>query len=266
MPPKQKAAAAAVAASAPAPAPAPILPAGAALLIGVDECGRGCLYGDVVAGAVVLKPRETLATDEDRAAYDALTDSKVLSAKRREALAEAIRTRLAVTYGIGRASPRVIEEVNILQATMRAMHLALDMAAASLPGAVPSLPSQPFAKIQVDGTYFKPWRATGGANVPYECIVKGDLKEKAISAASIIAKQARDAAIIAETLADPSLRLYGLHTNMGYGTVQHMRALRELGPRANHRMSFAPIPEILAATAATAATAAAPNGDGEPSP
>ena len=263
-------ASASASAPAPAPAPAPILPAGAALVIGVDECGRGCLYGDVVAGAVVLKPRETLATDEDRAAYDALTDSKVLSAKRREALAEAIRTRLAVTYGIGRASPRVIEEVNILQATMRAMHLALDMAAASLPGAVPSLPgavpslpSQPFAKIQVDGTYFKPWRATGGANVPYECIVKGDLKEKAISAASIIAKQARDAAIIAETLADPSLRLYGLHTNMGYGTVQHMRALRELGPRANHRMSFAPIPEILAATAATAA---APNGDGEPSP
>jgi ribonuclease HII len=264
MPPKQKVTfAAAAAAPAPAPAPAPAQ----ALVVGVDECGRGCLYGDVVAGAVVLKPRESLASDEDRAAYDALTDSKVLSAKRREALAEAIRTRLAVTYGIGRVSPRVIEDVNILQATMRAMHLALDAAAASLPaGAAPPLTAAAsFAKIQVDGTYFKPWRAGGsGEIVPYECIVKGDLKEKAISAASIIAKQARDGDIVAETLADPSLRLYGLHTNMGYGTAQHMRALRELGPRANHRMTFAPIPDILAAAAAAAA--AAPTGDGSASP
>ena len=243
MPPRSKVTFAEVTASSPAPAPAPA-PA-LAHVVGVDECGRGCLYGDVVAGAVVLKPRESLS-EADRESYDALTDSKVLSAKRREALAEAIRTRLAVSYGIGRVSPRVIEDINILQATMNAMHLALDAAAQPLPA------SAPFGKILVDGTFFRPWSAAAGERIPYECIVKGDLKEKAISAASIIAKQARDADVVAETLADPSLRLYGLHTNMGYGTAQHMRALRALGPRPNHRHTFAPIPEILAAAAAGA--------------
>lgn len=214
--------------------------------VGVDECGRGCLYGDVVAGAVVLKPRESLATDADRADYDALTDSKALSARRREHLATAIRERLSVSYGLGRVSPAVIDEINILQATMRAMHLALDAAAQPLPA------HAPFAKILVDGTYFKPWRGATGAAIPHECIVKGDLKEKAISAASILAKQARDADVVAATVADPTLRAYGLHTNMGYGTAQHMRALRELGPKPNHRQSFAPIPEILARAAAAA--------------
>ena len=206
-------------------------------IVGVDECGRGCLYGDVVAGAVVLKPREDLETAADRAAYDALTDSKVLSAKKRKHLAEILFSgRLTVTYGIGRASPREIDEINILQATMLAMRRALDAASAT--------PAPPFAKILVDGTYFRGWR-----EVPYECIVKGDLHVKAISAASIIAKYTRDSEIVAAVAEDPTLAPYGLVTNMGYGTLAHRRALVALGPRPDHRMTFEPLASQLAAAA-----------------
>lgn len=210
-------------------------------IVGVDECGRGCLYGDVVAGAVVLKPREDLETDADRTAYDALTDSKVLSAKKRKHLAEILFSgRLTVTYGIGRASPREIDEINILQATMLAMRRALDAAAA----AAPAPPAPPFVKILVDGTYFRGWR-----EVPYECIVKGDLHVKAISAASIIAKYTRDSEIVAAVAEDPTLAPYGLVTNMGYGTLAHRRALVALGPRPDHRMTFEPLASQLAAAA-----------------
>lgn len=210
------------------------------LIAGVDECGRGCLYGHVVAGAVVLRPRDALTTDADRAAYDALTDSKVLSAKRRAALAPIIESRLALAYGIGRATAAEIDDVNILQATMIAMRRALDAAAAALP------PPATIGKLLVDGTIFRGWRDT-----PYECVVKGDLHVKAISAASILAKEARDAEIRAEIAADPArFAPYGLATNVGYGTLAHRRAIAEHGPLPNHRMTFEPLASQLAAAPA----------------
>ena len=212
-------------------------------VVGVDECGRGCLYGDVVAGAVVLKPREDLDTEADRASYDALTDSKVLSAKKRKHLADVLFSgRLTITYGIGRASPREIDEINILQATMLAMRRALDAAALAAPS-VPAAPADPFTKILVDGTYFRGWR-----DVPYECIVKGDLHVKAISAASIIAKYTRDSEIVTAVANNPALAPYGLATNMGYGTLTHRRALVALGPLPDHRMTFEPLASQLALT------------------
>lgn len=215
--------------------------------IGVDECGRGCLYGDVVAAAVVL-PEPSCIPEDLQPAFAALKDSKALSAKRRGVLADDIK-KMAVAYGIGKASAEEIDQQNILQATMTAMHRAIDACIASLiaskgTSASPHQNSEEqeehtqriHAKLLIDGTYFRSY-----SNVPHECIVKGDQKIKEISAASILAKHYRDEHILKEVAKNPTLKRYGLHTNMGYGTQAHMNGLRDHGPVENHRMSFGPV-------------------------
>lgn len=223
-------------------------------IIGVDECGRGCLYGDVVAAAVILPSDPNALSPAHRAAYDALADSKTLSAKRRETLAAAIK-EMAVAYGIGSASPEEIDKDNILQATMTAMHRAIDacMSSASAstassdsPMPPPSPPSPPSPLLLIDGTYFRPY-----PNVPHKCIVKGDAKVKEISAASILAKQYRDQCIKDEVASNPTLKNYALHTNMGYGTQSHMMGLKLHGPTTKHRMSFGPVSIAAAAGSGT---------------
>lgn len=177
------------------------------LICGIDEVGRGPLAGPVVAGAVILPKDETILY---------LNDSKKLSAKKREALYEEILEK-AVAVGIGMASPARIDEINILQATYEAMRAAI----ADL-GMSPDLLLNDAVTIpQVE--------------IPQVPIVKGDAKSISIAAASIVAKVTRDRLMEA---CDEVLPGYGFGKHKGYGTREHIAALKELGPTPIHRRSF----------------------------
>ena len=173
---------------------------------GVDEVGRGPLAGDVVAAAVILDPA---------APIDGLRDSKKLNESRREVLAEAIRER-ALAWSVARASVAEIDEINILQASLLAMHRA-----------VAGLAMQP-GFVFVDGNA--------------EAVVKGDDRVPAIAAASILAKVQRDSELVALEQTYPG---YGFATHKGYPTRDHLAALRELGVTPVHRKSFAPVKNLL---------------------
>ena len=184
------------------------------LIIGVDEAGRGPLAGPVVAAAVILCD----------GGIAGLNDSKKLSEKRRITLEAEIKARCR--WALGVASVAEIDTINILQATMLAMTRAVEGL-----GVAPTDAHQ----VLVDGNRLPKWRYTAQA------IVGGDALEPAISAASIIAKQARDAMMIT---ADTDYPGYGFAQHKGYGTAQHMAALRSQGPCPLHRQSFAPIAQL----------------------
>lgn len=189
--------------------------ASAHFLAGVDEAGRGPLAGDVVAAAVILDPRWPIA---------GLADSKALSSRRREQLAVMIREQ-ALAFAIGRASVAEIDTMNILQASLQAMHRA-----------VAALPVRPDF-VLVDGNRLPRW------SYPSEAVVRGDSRCAAIAAASILAKVQRDA-----ELTDLEQRFpgYGFARHKGYPTAAHLQALARLGPTAAHRRSFAPVRRALA--------------------
>jgi ribonuclease HII len=186
---------------------------------GVDEAGRGPLAGAVVAGAVVLDPENPIA---------GLKDSKKLSAARREFLFEEIQLK-AKAWGIGEASPIEIDEINILQATMLAMRRAIEDLTMRL-GAWPD-------KALIDGN------RCPELPILAEAIIKGDAKEPAISAASILAKVTRDCQMTALHELHPQ---YGFAEHMGYPTKAHFAALKEFGACDQHRRSFSPVRNILA--------------------
>ncbi|ABP34651.1 ribonuclease HII [Polynucleobacter asymbioticus] len=185
---------------------------------GVDEAGRGPLVGAVVAGAVVLDPENPI---------EGLKDSKKLSAVRREFLYEQIMEK-AKAWGVGEASPTEIDSINILQATMLAMRRAVEDLAARL-GEWPS-------KALIDGN------RCPELSIAAEAIVKGDTKEPAISAASIVAKVTRDRQMIALHEQHPQ---YGFSQHMGYPTEAHFAALKQYGVCTEHRKSFAPVRRVL---------------------
>jgi ribonuclease HII len=178
------------------------------VVAGVDEAGRGPLAGPVVAAAVILCPNGIAG----------LNDSKKLSSARRAFLEAEIRA--ACVFGIGMASVEEIDTINILQATMLAMTRAVE-ALGQVPG-----------HVLVDGNRLPHWPYSATA------IVKGDALHPCISAASIIAKEQRDRLMRAAAAEHPQ---YGWERNMGYGTAEHLAALREHGPTALHRKSFAPV-------------------------
>ena len=178
------------------------------MIAGVDEAGRGPLAGPVVAAAVILCP-EGIA---------GLNDSKKLSAAARKRLAGEIRAHCRV--GVGSASVEEIDRLNILWATM----LAMERAVAAL-GVEP-------VEILVDGNRCPRW------HYPSRAIIGGDASEPCISAASIIAKVTRDALMLAAHADHPH---YGWASNKGYGSAQHLAALREYGPTHHHRRSFSPV-------------------------
>ena len=182
---------------------------------GVDEAGRGPLAGSVVAAAVILDPDRPIV---------GLADSKKLSAKVRERLAAEIRTH-ALAWAIGEASPEEIDQINILQATFLAMRRAID--------GLSLIP----AHALIDGN-----RVPQGLVCSAEAIVKGDAKEPAISAASILAKTHRDAQLLELDRVFPQ---YGFARHMGYPTAAHLQALREHGPSPVHRRSFGPVAQTL---------------------
>jgi ribonuclease HII len=181
--------------------------------VGCDEAGRGCLAGPVVAAAVWLPEKYDLPN---------LTDSKVVNKKNRNRLRTLIEKQ-AVAFGIGICSPEEIDEHNILWASVLAMHKALEK--------VKETPDI----ILVDGNRFKPFR-----NWPHQTVVKGDALVAAISAASILAKTERDR--IMEEYHDLHPQ-YNWKTNMGYPTIEHRKAIQQLGPTEIHRKSFRLLPE-----------------------
>ena len=185
---------------------------------GVDEAGRGPLVGAVVAGAVILEPENPIA---------GLKDSKKLSPARREYLYEQIMQK-AKAWGIGEASSAEIDEINILQATMLAMRRAIEDLTTRL-GAWPD-------KALIDGN------RCPELPIAAEAIVKGDTKEPAISAASILAKVTRDRQMQDLHELHPQ---YGFAQHMGYPTEAHFAALKAFGVCAEHRRSFAPVRRAL---------------------
>ena len=185
-------------------------------IAGVDEVGRGPLAGDVVAAAVILDPARPVS---------GLRDSKKLSAARREQLAAQIREQ-ALAWSVARATVAEIDELNILQASLLAMHRA-----------VRALQPQP-VYVLVDGNRLPRW------DYASEPVVKGDDRVAAIAAASILAKVQRDAELQELDRQYPG---YGFARHKGYPTPAHLAALRELGATAVHRRSFAPVRAILQA-------------------
>lgn len=181
---------------------------------GVDEVGRGALFGPVVAAAVIL----TAEAESDLRTLG-VRDSKQLSARQRQALVEPIRDR-AVAWAIAEASVAEIDQLNILQATLLAMRRALEQ-----------LHPRP-DRCLVDGN-----RPIPNLFCPQETLIQGDRQSIAIAAASILAKVHRDQQIIDCAAQYPG---YDLAANKGYGTAAHRAALQTLGPTPLHRRSFAP--------------------------
>lgn len=186
---------------------------------GVDEVGRGPLAGDVVAAAVILDPKKPIL---------GLRDSKKLSAIRRAELEVLIKER-AVAWAVARASVAEIDDINILQASLLAMHRAVE-----------ALEPQP-GYVLVDGNRLPSW------NYASEAVVKGDDRVPAIAAASILAKVQRDGELIALDAEYPG---YGFAAHKGYPTAYHLEALRRLGVTPVHRKSYAPVKNLLAEASA----------------
>ncbi len=181
---------------------------------GVDEAGRGCLAGPVVAGACILPAEHTI---------QGLTDSKKLSEAQREALYPLIRQQ-AVAWGVGVVWPGEIDRINILQATFAAMHRAV---------AVLRVPP---VFLAIDGNQRLPVELAG--TMAQTTVIKGDLKIPAISAASILAKTFRDRLMTALHRRYPD---YGFAKHKGYGTQEHIAAIAEHGPSRMHRLTFAKV-------------------------
>ncbi len=182
---------------------------------GTDEAGRGCLAGPVTAAAVILP---------DDFSHPWLTDSKQLSEKKRMELRPVIETQ-ALAFAVAHVMMEEIDQVNILNASIMAMHRAIEQ-----------LKTQP-EFIAIDGNKFKPFK-----NTPYECVVKGDGKYLHIAAASILAKTYRDDYLSELHQEYPQ---YNWKQNKGYPTAEHREAIKKFGPTPYHRKSFRLLPEQL---------------------
>lgn len=191
-----------------------------ALVAGVDEAGRGCLAGPVVAAAVILPAGTTIA---------GLNDSKQLTPKKRDALFDRILD-VCACHGVGVRDERYIENHNILQATMQAMY-----------DAVEALQPQP-AHLLIDGNYFR------AAGVPHTTVIDGDALCLSIAAASVIAKVTRDRWMT--EVADVHYPEYGFARHKGYGTREHREAILRHGPCSLHRSTF--LSNVLSLFAGTA--------------
>tara|TARA_B100000989_G_scaffold43295_1_gene27571 strand:- start:58 stop:657 length:600 start_codon:yes stop_codon:yes gene_type:complete len=187
---------------------------GNCLVAGVDEVGRGCLAGDVVAAAVILQPKKLI---------HGLADSKAINAHQRSFVYKEI-IQSCICYSIGRASVYEIDRFNILQATLLAMKRAVD-----------SLAMHPH-KVMVDGNAIPKWQYES------EAVIKGDSKVPEISAASIIAKVTRDEEMNILAKKYPG---YGFGKNKGYGTPQHKAAIKVKGFCDCHRKTFSPMSELI---------------------
>ena len=187
------------------------------LIAGIDEVGRGTLAGPVMAAAVILDP------DTEAPCYDDLRDSKTLTRRQRERLADSI-SEAAIGIGIGAAEHSQIDHLGIVKATRLAMTRA-----------VTNLPLPPH-HLLIDAVPLPE------AGLPFKAIIHGDARCRSIAAASIVAKVARDRRMTREEVAHPG---YGFARNRGYATLEHLRSLQRLGPSAIHRHSFAPVRALV---------------------
>lgn len=199
------------------------------MIAGVDEAGRGPLVGSVVAAAVILPEGMSI---ESPGVLAKVKDSKKMSEPSREQ-AELVIKEVAIAYGVGCASAREIDELNILNATFLAMQRAVD---AMLAGPSCGLPYAAI-NLKVDGNRLSSWMK-GIGFMSTEAIVKGDSKLLSISAASVLAKVERDRQMVA---LDSQYPHYGFLKHKGYGTAQHIEAIKLYGPCPEHRMTFAPL-------------------------
>jgi ribonuclease HII len=184
------------------------------IIAGIDEVGRGCIVGAVVAAVVILDPDKPIA---------GLTDSKKLSDKKRQVFARLIKEN-AKAWAIGRAEPSEIDQINILQASLLAMKRAYEF--------LNITPDH----VQVDGTFYPDIPCAG------ETIVQGDLKVAEISAASILAKVARDDEMSTLDILYPG---YDFAKHKGYPTKFHLEKMLSLGVTEQHRKSFSPVKKLL---------------------
>lgn len=189
-------------------------------VIGVDEVGRGCLAGPVYAGAVHLR---------DNSLSHLLTDSKLLSEKRREELSALVRA--SHDFALGFATPEEIDRINILQASLLAMHRAVEELMQNL--------KVSSAVLLIDGTF----KIASLKKLEQHTFVKGDLRVAPISAAAIVAKVARDH--LMNDLGE-KFPQYGFEKHKGYSTAVHKSAIAEFGPCDEHRKSFAGVKEFVA--------------------
>lgn len=192
------------------------------LICGVDEAGRGPLAGAVYAAAVILNPSFPIA---------GLADSKKITEKKRDALAVKIKQH-ALAWAIASSSVEEIDEINILQASLLAMKRAIE----TMEQQFSQVLYTQTVLVQVDGN------KCPKINLPCEAIIKGDSKVQAISAASILAKTARDAELYA---LDKQYPMYGFAQHKGYPTALHMTLLQTHGVSPVHRRSYAPVRKLL---------------------
>lgn len=184
------------------------------MLAGIDEVGRGCIVGPVVAAVVVLNPDKPIP---------GLTDSKKLTPKKREILCQTIKES-ALSWAVGRAEASEIDRLNILQASLLAMKRAYTQL------------SQPITKVLVDGKFYPDITSPG------ETVIQGDLTVAEISAASILAKVARDEEM---RVLDRLYPGYQFASHKGYPTKLHLQMLHQLGVTPLHRKTFAPVKKLL---------------------
>ena len=190
--------------------------------VGIDEAGRGCLNGRVYAAAVILPNK----IEDD--IYTQIKDSKKCSRKKRNQLRTYIENT-ALAYGVGYVDENEIDSMNILKASYKAMHIALDKI------------EVPYDHILVDGPRFSPYMNKKDDFVSYSCIPKGDNLYYSIAAASILAKVYHDEYIQEVCRSNPILNdRYGWLSNMGYGTKIHLDGIKKYGISKYHRKTFAP--------------------------
>jgi ribonuclease HII len=195
--------------------------------VGLDEAGRGCLFGRLYVGAVVFS-NDLEDFPDGGEMLDMIKDSKKLSAKKRDLLYDYIIEN-ALDTSVAYAEVDEIDRDNILQADLSAMHRALDGL------------NVPVERVLADGDHWRPYRDTEGF-----AIVDGDAQYLAIAAAGILAKVSRDRWVTEMVAKHPEWETqYGFSHNMGYGTAQHMKGLVEYGATAQHRTSFAPVRAVM---------------------
>lgn len=213
------------------------------LTIGVDEAGRGCMWGSVFAGAVILPEdliNEEIMNDQEKFL---LRDSKKLSEKRRDDAAELVHNR-AIAWGVGECTASEIDRMNILKATHTAMHRAID---ACYQMALDKYPGYTNFDIKIDGNSFRVYQEPiNGDVLPHECVIGGDASDRSIAAASILAKTSRDRFVKDHAITDPSIdEKWGMLSHKGYCTKKHTLAIQEHGVHSLHRKSYAPIKRVL---------------------
>lgn len=200
--------------------------------VGLDEAGRGCLFGRLYTGAVVF-PKDADDLFDQGAALKSIRDSKTLSERKRAIVFDYIQ-ECAIDKAVTWAEVDEVDQYNVLGADIRAMHRALDAL------------TVPVERILVDGDAWRPWCNSDGQEIDAHVVVGGDASYLSIAAAGILAKVSRDRWVEETCREHPEWDAhYGLLRNKGYGTAVHMAGLQHHGATAQHRRSFAPVARAL---------------------